>query len=216
MGVPDPGSLSSRAPGASGPQPSLALPWTACPWRHAITPALGPTAPTPTSSPLPPRRGEPPPSAPTPMPLTGTAAPRTDPGPGEWSRGSSSRTRAYRRTLTFVFLSYGSRRQLPSDLGQSPPHRPSCDSPPPPSPRRHRHHCLANRRVPLPLGLDPTPAPRVHVPLFRPLEANPGKGLLPPRYQYASSVIHWNLCYHAFHETIWPQERTLVEFKLGK
>ena len=85
-------------------------------------------------------------------------------------------------------LSYGRRPRRPrTSVGQSPPHRPSCDSPPP-SPRRHRHRCLASHRGPLPLGPRPDAAPApVPVPLFRPLEANPGMGLLPPRYQYAPS-----------------------------
>jgi hypothetical protein len=74
-----------------------------------------------------------------------------------------------------------------TSVGQSPPHRPSCDSPLPPSPRSHRHRCLASHRGLLPLGLDPTPAPRVHVPLFPAPGANPETGLLPPRYQYGPS-----------------------------
>ena len=120
------------------------------------------------------------------MPLTGTATPGTGPGagPGTWSRG---RAAAVGPEHGAGHSSYG-RAQSPSDLGgQSPPHRPSCDSPPPPSPRRHRHRCLASRRGPLPLALGPTPAPRAHVPLFRPLEANPEMGLRYPPGQDAPS-----------------------------
>ena len=63
---------------------------------------------------------------------------------------------------------------------------------PPVTARRPRPGATATAAWPAvgdrcPSALDPTPAPRVHVPLFRPLEANPETGLLPPRYQYAPS-----------------------------
>jgi hypothetical protein len=56
-----------------------------------------------------------------------------------------------------------------------------------PRPGRRHHLGLAATGDRCSSARDPTPAPRVHVPLFRPLEANPETGLLPPRYQYARS-----------------------------
>ena len=64
--------------------------------------------------------------------------------------------------------------------------------------RRHHHRCATNRPPPLALaahghrpGLPGQPRRRSPgpslVPLFRPLEANPETGLLPPRYHYALS-----------------------------
>ena len=170
MGVTAPSPLSS-SPGASRKQTSS---FPGPPRR----PALGALpSPRPWVHRLPPRRhrhcrpavGNRRPSAPTPMPLTGTAAPGTGPGagPGAWSgQGSSSRTRAWRRTF---FLMAAARSCPQTSVGQSPPHRPSCDSPPP-SPRHHRHHCLASRRGPLPLG----PRPDAGVPVTRPPLPAPG------------------------------------------
>jgi hypothetical protein len=49
--------------------------------------------------------------------------------------------------------------------------------------RSRRHRSLANIGVPI-TSPYPTPAPRVPVPLFRPLEANPETGLLSPPIVY--------------------------------
>ncbi len=164
-------------------QAEIFLPWSSkatCPWRPAITPALGPTTPAPAM-------GNHRPSAPTPMPLIGTAAPGTGPGagPGAWS-GDSAVAAGPDQGTGHSFL-------WPPPAAAFEPRWASCiPIALPVTARRPRPGATAVAAWPAvgnrcPSALDPTPAPRVDVPLFRPLEANPGMGLLPPRYQYAPS-----------------------------
>ena len=121
------------------------------------------------------------------MPLTGTAAPGTGPGagPGAWSRGRAAAV-GPEHGAGHSFLMAAARRCPRTSVGQSPPHRPSCDSPPP-SPRRHRHRCLASRRGPLPLGPRPDAgAPGTRPPLPAP-GGKPGDGTPTPPVLYAWS-----------------------------
>ena len=150
-------------------------------------PALGALpSPRPWVQRLPPRRhrhcrpavGNRLPSAPTPTRGTGTAAPATGPGagPGAWS---GSRAAVVESEHGAGHILKAAARSCPhTSVGQYPPHRPSCDSPPP-SPRRHSHRCLASRRGPLPLG----PRPDVGAPGRPPLpapEVNPETGTPSP------------------------------------
>ena len=59
-----------------------------------------------------------------------------------------------------------------------------------------------------PSALDPTPAPRVHVPLFRPLEANPEIGTPTPPDQYAPSG---NFSKKSFPENYPPRDGTRAQ-----
>jgi len=101
----------------------------------------------------------------TPVQTWGTAPPGTGPGagPGAWSRGRTAAVEPEHGEGHSLFW---------------PPPAAALAPAPPPSLPGHVGNCC-------PSALDPTPAPRVHVPLFRPLEANPGMGLLPPPVLYA-------------------------------
>ena len=82
------------------------------------------------------------PSAPTPMPLTGTATPGTGPGagPGAWSREGQQQSAP---SMAPDILSYGRRPPPPSNLGgQSHPHRP-----PVTTSRRHRPAVITTWRT---------------------------------------------------------------------
>ena len=121
------------------------------------------------------------------MPLTGTAAPATGPSAGPGS-GVGTGQQQSAPSMAPDILSYGRRPPPPSNLGgQSPPHRPSCDSPPPPHPGATATAAWPAVGDRCPSALDPTPAPRVHVPLFRPLEWNPEMGPISPPTEYACS-----------------------------
>jgi len=108
--------------------------------------------------PLPPRRhrhcrpavGNRRPSAPTPMPLTGTAAPGAGPGgcPGAWSMGRAAGLEPEHGAGHSFLWPPPAAALGPRSPVTSP--SPSCDGPLP-SPRLHRHRCLASRRGPLSL-----------------------------------------------------------------
>ena len=111
--------------------------------------------------------------------------------PGEGAGGSRSKIKADQsvdrhggRTVPIIGVT------APSPLSSRAP-GPSGPPPSPAPPVQPAHGVLpsSRRRSTVPrLGATAAPRPSTrHVPLFRPLEANPETGLLPPRYQYALS-----------------------------
>lgn len=88
-----------------------------------------------------------------------------EPGPGSRPKRRGSRTRAWQRTLTFFFLSYGRRPSPPSDIG-----RPAASASP-----THPHPAREDRRPSA-----HAPAPKAYVPLSRPQGEIRRLGLTPP------------------------------------